>query len=207
MRDCKIIGGAEVLPDTGIVASCAFVSSSGRAIRISSVSHHVTDGMFINCQTAINHDVGGPSGAHAHYDYDALLFYGCTYDIENSAVTPNYYIDIDRLNGSNPDSGKINNSAGGSTTILDISVQLTLIDLVDGSDISILDAGTETERENVQENSGTTYAYGYSYVADDHVDVGIFKAGYVPFYVRNFLLPATDGSLPIAQQIDRAYLV
>ena len=115
---------AEMIANTAIVQSCNFVSSAYRALRISSVNHYVTACNFINCQTSIHHNVGGAFGSHAHYNYDTLMFYGSTYDIENSAVASDYYIDIDRLNGSNPNNAKINNSASGSTTILAISVTL-----------------------------------------------------------------------------------
>jgi len=134
------------------------------------------------------------------------MFYGSTYDIENSAVTPNYYIDIDRANGSNPSDAKINNSAGGSTTILAISLQLTINSLVSGSDVIVYSAGTETILDSVQENGDTDWVYSYNYVADTHVDIGVFLAGYRPFYIRNYLLPAASGSLPVSQQIDRDYL-
>lgn len=84
-----------------------------------------------------------------------------------------------------------------------VGVTLTLTGLVSGSDIVILDAGTETERVNVDANSGTTYAYSFTTGGD--VDICVYKAGYVPYTIRAYTLPATDGSLPIAQQIDRNY--
>jgi hypothetical protein len=37
------------------------------------------------------------------------------------------------------------------------------------------------------------------------VDIGIFKAGYVPFYIRNYPLASTAASLPVAQVVDRNY--
>src|SRR4030042_2824120 len=94
----SFIACAEVLPYTGIVDGCNFISAPGRAIRISSASHHVTNSNFIDCKTAVHHDIGGAVGSPLEYDYDALMFTGATYHIENSAVTPDFYIDIDRLN-------------------------------------------------------------------------------------------------------------
>ena len=109
------------------------------------------------------------------------------------------------INISGGNTPAIRNGAGAST-IVNNTVNLTLTGMIDGSDISILTAGTTTERVNIQENSGTTYNYSYSYVSSDYVDVGVFKAGYVPFYTRSYLLGSTNGSLPISQVIDRAYL-
>ena len=96
-------------------------------------------------------------------------------------------------------------NGSGATTSVVSSITLTLSGLKDGSDISILNAGTETERINVQQNSGTTYNYNYT-SAGESIDVGIFKIGYVPLYVRGYVLGATNSSLPVSQVIDRAYL-
>lgn len=84
-----------------------------------------------------------------------------------------------------------------------VGVTLTLTGLVSGSDIVILDAGTETERVNVDANAGTTYAY--SFTTGGNVDICVYKAGYVPYTIRSYTLPAADGSLPVAQQLDRNY--
>jgi len=85
------------------------------------------------------------------------------------------------------------------------TVTLTLTGLQTGSDIVVLQAGTETELVNVDANAGTTYDYVYETPED--VDIGVFKIGYVPFYIRSYTLSATDGSVPVAQVVDRNYLV
>lgn len=84
-------------------------------------------------------------------------------------------------------------------------INLTLTGLVTGSDIVVTVAGTETERVNVDANSGTTYNYVYE--TPEAVDIGVFLAGYVPFYIRNYSLASSDGSLPVAQIADRNYLL
>uniref|UniRef100_A0A7C4RAW7 Uncharacterized protein n=1 Tax=candidate division CPR3 bacterium TaxID=2268181 RepID=A0A7C4RAW7_UNCC3 len=113
VNGCTFINGAEMIPDTGIVEQCRFIGASGRAIKISSDSHNVESCTFINNNVAIRHDVGGLT-----YTYDGLMFYGNTYDIENTASQG---IFIDRVNGSNP-STKLENS--GSITINPLSVAL-----------------------------------------------------------------------------------
>lgn len=80
---------------------------------------------------------------------------------------------------------------------------LTLTGLQPGSDIVILQAGTETELVNVDANTATTYVYDYD--APTTVDIGVFKVGYVPFYVRGYTLASTNATLPIAQVADRNY--
>jgi hypothetical protein len=82
-------------------------------------------------------------------------------------------------------------------------ITLTLTGLITGSDIVILAAGTSTEKLNVDSNTGSTYNYVYETAST--VDIGVFKAGYVPFYIRSYPLATTDATLPIAQFPDRNY--
>jgi hypothetical protein len=91
----------------------------------------------------------------------------------------------------------------GATVVVSNTIVLTLTGLVSGSDIVILDAGTTTERVNVNANSGTTYPFNFS--TGGNVDICVYKAGYVPFVVRNYTLPASNASLPISQVTDRNY--
>jgi hypothetical protein len=81
---------------------------------------------------------------------------------------------------------------------------LTLTGLQANSDIVIYQAGTTTIRESVDANPSTSW--GYLYSAIEAVDIGIFIAGYIPFYIRNYSLTSADASIPVAQVIDRAYL-
>ena len=85
---------------------------------------------------------------------------------------------------------------------------ITLVGLVPGSDIVVLNAGTTTQRENIDANPGASYAYSFGYMGSgsELVDIGVFKTGHVPFYVRNYSLGASNATLPIAQTPDRAYL-
>lgn len=86
------------------------------------------------------------------------------------------------------------------------SAVLTLTNLQPGSDIVILVAGTEVELLNVDAHAGATYGWlSDRYVAPTTVDIGVFKTGFVPFYVRGYTLSSTDATLPIAQVADRNY--
>jgi hypothetical protein len=93
----------------------------------------------------------------------------------------------------------------GATVTVNNNITLTLTGLVSGSDIVILDAGTNTERVNVDEHGSTTYNYSYT-DSGASVDIGVFKAGYIPFYIRGYTLPASNGSVPINQVVDRYYI-
>jgi len=116
----NFVSCGEMEPDTGVVKRCNFISAPGRAIKISSTSHRVTECNFIGNYVAIRHDAGG------NYLYDALMFYGNTYDVENTSSDE---VVIDRINGSNP-STKLENP--GSITINPISVlvKVTVLDIV-----------------------------------------------------------------------------
>jgi hypothetical protein len=81
---------------------------------------------------------------------------------------------------------------------------LTVSGVVTGSDVVIYDAGTETVLAQSEDIAGTSYAYVYS--GADTVDIGVFKAGYVPYFIRDLSITTTDSSVPVAQVADRAYL-
>lgn len=80
---------------------------------------------------------------------------------------------------------------------------ITFTDLVAGTDVVVLAAGTETILDQVDQVVGTSYTYNYSGAQD--VDVGFLKPGYVPLYIRDLNLGLTDSSIPIAMVADRNY--
>lgn len=110
----------------------------------------------------------------------------------------------------------LNISGGGSTpsyrngvssnTVINNTVSLTLTGLKPNSDIVIIEAGTTNQLVDIDQNPDADYVYSYSYAANTRIDVGIFLNGYVPYYVRNYLLEPADSSLPIAQVIDRNFV-
>jgi len=81
---------------------------------------------------------------------------------------------------------------------------LTLTGLVTGSDVVVLQAGTETVLQQVDQNIGATWIYNYE--TPTTIDIGVFKSGYVPFYIRNFTLQSANANLPITQTIDRNFI-
>lgn len=107
------------------------------------------------------------------------------------------------LNISGGNTPSVRNGAGAST-VVNNTITLSLTGLVDGSDIVILNAGTSTERINIDQNAGSTYNFGFS--TGGNVDICVYKQGYVPFVIRNYTLPASNGSVPINQVVDRNFL-
>lgn len=92
-------------------------------------------------------------------------------------------------------------TAGCTVTVTAI-IQLTLTGFIAGSDVVILAAGTSTVRNSVDSVS----SYVYSYQTVEAVDICLFKAGYIPLYIRNYTLGSSNASLPISQVIDRFYI-
>ncbi len=117
--------------------------------------------------------------------------------------------------------GLVKNDGIGIVTILKIGVvtitdstdpqiiflntfNLTLNNLIPGSDAIVLIEGTETVLGQVDQNLTSSWVFTYETVRT--VTVGVFKAGYVPFYIRNYTLQSSDSSLPISQVSDRNYI-
>jgi hypothetical protein len=84
------------------------------------------------------------------------------------------------------------------------TVTLSLTGIVTGSDVIIYQAGTTTVRQTSDAISGTTTSYTYE--TPENIDIGVFKSGYIPFFIRNYALTTSNASLPVAQVVDRAYL-
>jgi hypothetical protein len=84
------------------------------------------------------------------------------------------------------------------------TITLTISGFVTGSDVVIYQAGTETVRQQSEDISGTSTTYTYS--TTENVDIGIFKTGYRPFYIRNYALTSSNASVPVSQTVDRDYL-
>jgi hypothetical protein len=81
---------------------------------------------------------------------------------------------------------------------------LTLNGLVSGSDVVILQADTETVLNQVDQNATSNWVHTYE--TPTMIDIFVSKAGYVPFYIRNYNLQSSNASLPIAQTIDRNFI-
>ena len=83
-------------------------------------------------------------------------------------------------------------------------VDLTLTGLVSGSDVVVLQSGTETVRSSVDSNVGSTWKYTYE--TPETVDICVYQPGYIPFFIRGYPLGSTNASLPVAQVADVSYL-
>lgn len=98
-----------------------------------------------------------------------------------------------------------------STTAQDYQYPLDLAsvalsNLVSGSDIVILDAGTTTVLDSTDETAATSYSVDIDASVYTSIDVCVYKAGYIPYILRNLTLSADGLSLPINQIVDPSYI-
>lgn len=91
------------------------------------------------------------------------------------------------------------------TTAPIVDPSLILTNMVSGSDLVILEAGTETELLNVDSNASTSYEWDYDPDLVSAIDICVYKAGYVPYIIRNYSPGSTGGSIPVSQTLDRNY--
>jgi hypothetical protein len=197
--DCSLQSCAEMSPNTGTVQYCNFISSvSGSAgpaaIKMTSLSHNISTCNFINCADGIE-----ITTVASGYNFNALMFAGCNKDVKN---TSGGVVVISPTNASNVTTYE--NSAGSTTTIQSAQITLTLTGLVADSEVRIYSHGTTTELGGV-ENCTSSFAYTYSYAASTYVDIVVHKADYQYYRINNYLLSASNTSLPIAQVFDRVY--
>jgi hypothetical protein len=80
---------------------------------------------------------------------------------------------------------------------------LTLTGLIPGSDVVINTSGTNTTVGEVDTLVGSTFVWTFS--GAQTVDIKIMMSGYRPWQLYDFHVDPVDSSLPIAQEIDRAY--
>lgn len=177
VQGCSFNGSLVTTADPSSISDCTMVSGgSGHAITITATGTFTLSGIAL-------------SGYGADDSTDAAI-----YNNSGGAVTINV-----SGGGSTP---TVRNGAGASTTVVS-GATLTITGIVAGSDVVILEAGTTTVIETGDAISGTAYAY--SYATTQTIDIGVLKAGYVPFYIRNYTLSSSDASLPVAQMADRNY--
>lgn len=94
-------------------------------------------------------------------------------------------------------------NTGPSITVTTPQPTLTIGLPGTGFDVVLLQAGTSTVLASVDAEPTSSWSYTYSTL--QNVDIGIFKPGYVPTYVRNYALTAGNATLPITAPVDRNY--
>jgi hypothetical protein len=161
----------------------------------------ISNSTFTSAGTGHAIEIGGTA---ADFTLNGVTFSGYSGTSTDAAIYVNIASGTVNISITGGGSTPSIRTAGATVNVIN-SIVLTLTGLQTGSDIVVLAAGTETERVNVDANAGTTY--DYTYETPEDIDIGVFKAGYVPFYIRAYTLAASDGSVPVSQVADRNYLL
>lgn len=171
--------------DIGILSKYTFNSKgTGHAVDLGTITADITKNWDnIDIDYAVSDGSTGNETILVSVDNGVTL----TINVASGATTPTIY-----------------NTGTGTVTVVTNQVTLTLTGLVVGSDVVILESGTQTVLASVDQG-GATFDYTYSIVQD--VDIGIIKPGYVTLYTFGYTLPSSDGSYPISQIVDRNYPV
>ena len=182
----NFVACAEMLPNTGIVKECKFISSPNEAIRMTSVSHNITYCDFITCSRGVHI----PNAET--YSFNALSFSGCTYDVKNSSVglvTVNY----DQY--CSPPPSTYEETGGGSTTI-QTSVSIVVRHVKTGSEpaeyvrCSVHKKSDSTEIMNADATVADEQSTGYYKASTTYTQTGIAvivrarEKGYLPFEIE-----------------------
>ena len=217
---------------TGTVSGCTFNKHTGtEAVNTSNNSGTVTACTFIGDGTttpdnAVNYGTvtGGTSAAAPlTIVWDSTLnnganqsvwggsaFTATTSTISNASAAINInvpsgsFVKISCAAGATVPT--VNKTGAGSIELSAGEVTLTIGNVVTGSDVLLLSAGTETEVQDDQDIAGTTSAYTYTYSPSTFIDICVFKAGYVPYYQRNVELPSSSQTINVSQVVDRNYI-
>lgn len=187
------------------MSGCTFEdSTAATALLCGSSVSTLSDTTFISGGTGHAIEIT----ATGTYTFTGLSFSG--YAASNGS-TGNETVFVNVASGSvtiNTDSTISYRTAGATVTVVAGQKTLSVTNIISGSDVVILSAGTSTvlDSNDGGTNPVTSFDYSYTYAAGTFVDIAVYKAGYVPYIVRNYLLPANGGSVQVAQVADRNYV-
>jgi len=151
---------------------------------------------FINGGSYSNNTYGVEIDTAGTYELNDATFSNNTQDINVTATTGTVTIitNVARMTYI---------TAGAIVDIQAPETKLTLTGLQIGSDVVILEAGTQTVLASVAQG-GTSFNYTYSTLID--IDIGVIKQGYITLYQYGYTLGSTSANLPITQLVDRNYV-
>ncbi|MEA3242326.1 MAG: hypothetical protein U9Q19_02660 [Pseudomonadota bacterium] len=133
-----------------------------------------------------------PSSAGTPYSYLGLTFSGNTNDVNNTSGSA---ITVSKESGSDPSSY----DAGGSAVTFTANFTLTLTDLIDGTQVTIVNSATRTELQN--SNATATGIITYSHSGGETVDILIIDWDYDPNVssIYGLALPNASSSIKVGQ--------
>jgi len=203
--DGATLGASDITQSSAHIQNSTIITDSASGVAA------IDDATF--GQTSGLHDCSFVQGGSGHaieitspgtYNFYGFTFSGYGADTTNSAVIYNNSGGAVTINVNSGESPTFRNGTGASTSIVTGQVTLTLTGLKVNTEVRIYSAGTQTPLAGV-EDSGTTFAYTYSYAPSTEVDIVIHNINYQYIKLTNVLLGSGDASLPIQQIPDRWY--
>lgn len=148
----------------------------------------VKNSSFIANTRGVEH----PSSVGTPYSYLGLTFSGNTNDVNNTSGSA---ITVSKESGSDPSTY----DAGGSAVTFTANFTLTLTDLIDGTQVTIVNSSTRTELQN--SNATVTGIVTYSHSGGETVDILIIDLDYDPNVssIYGLALPNSSSSIKIGQ--------
>ena len=190
--------------------NCTLITQNSAPINTTSVRNSRILSNLPSALSTCTFTSGGAGTGHAieitapgTYTFSGNTFTGYGANDSTDAAIYNNSGGAVTLNVTNSGNTPTIRNGTAATTTVSSAISLTLTGLKVGSDIVVLDAGTSVVRLQVDAHNADTYIYNFT--APGSVDIGVIKPGFVVYYIRAYLLPLANTSLPINQVVDRNY--
>ena len=195
---CTLNDCAQFDPVGGIIMrAMTFANYSGSAdgALLWNENIDVKNSKFIANTRGIEH----PSSAGSPYSYVGITFSGNTYDVNNTSGSA---ITVSKEGGSDPSTY----DTGGSSVTFTASFTLTLTDLIQDTQVTIVNSSTRTELQNSLAPASGNVTYSHS--GGETVDILIVDLDYDPNVssIYDLTLPNADSTIKIGQIDDPNYV-
>ena len=201
-------GCLQIDPSTCTFNNCVISgsadSATGAMLLDASGSANMSALTFISGGTG--HAVYIPNGATGTYGFTDFAFagYGATTTTDAMVYNDSAGAVTIEQNGTTP-SVTYRNGTSATTTVT-ASYILTMTDLVDGSQVTIVNSSTRTELQNSAVTG--TGIVTYTHAGGETVDILVMDLDYDPNVssIYDLLLPSTNSSIKFDQQADINYI-
>jgi len=187
---------ATITTNDPTLTSTTIKNATGVALDLDPASgNNLTNVTFSGNQTAIRVDTAGST---------TLDVTECTFDSDNT-----YYIEYTGTGtltvtaSTSIAAGKLNASGGGTITVVAPDKGIVFSGLVAGSQVKVFATGTTTERFTTS-SSGTSETY--TATVEEDIDYTIYLAGRILIRVTGYTVGATQTTVLVNQEVDRAYV-
>ena len=198
--NCSFVACGQVIVDTCVVKFCFFISSDADAVLISDDPHYVTDCSFISCVNGVEIDTYGDGD----YDFNNLLFSGCTFDVNNSCGSA---LTVTKVGTSNPGTytGSLVTFAGS------VTLKVTVVDkdnvAIENAQVAIYKISDDSQLMNEDTLATGIAEESYTGATPEDIYVRVRKSSpgntrYVPTGTTGTIVAQTGYSVKITLEED-----